>query len=298
MTTLLSLVLLPGCSENSFQNLPDEELPTAAAPEGTAAVEEDEADEADEDASEPVADAGPDEEYAPLDRVVLDSTASYDPEGLDIVAVKWAVVSVPAGSTAVLDDVTGLTPAFFADLAGDYVFTLTVQNEDGVWDSTPDEVVVTTTPLEGFYVELAWDAATDLDLHLLDGSTGIFGDGDCNYCNLTPSWGAAGQTDDPSLDWDAIDGFGPETITIDAPASGVYDVQVHFYGEGGAPSCNGPCALSTATINVYLDGVQAASFTQAMSDQGQVWDVAEIEWPSGRITEIGGLGSTPRTGCF
>ena len=249
------------------------------------------------DPDEPIADAGVDAEVRPLDVVELEGTASYDPAGLDITAVEWTMVSSPAGSTAELSDTTAPRPEFFADLAGEYIFELTVMNDAGVWDSTPDTVVITSLPAEGFYVELSWDARNDLDLHLMPEGHDIFGPLDVNFCNDNPSWGDPGPADDPSLDWDAIDGFGPETATIPEPRDGSYNVQVHYYGENGAPTCAGPCAESTATIRIYLGGVLAAEYSQLFTQQGQVWDAATIHWPSGQIDEIGGTYSTNRTGC-
>lgn len=247
---------------------------------------------------EPVADAGPDQTVEPLDTVALDGLASYDPQGLDLVDFQWSWVSKPAGSTAVILRNGTARPEFFADLAGDYVLDLAVQNEDGAWDSTPDQVVVTAEPLDYFYVQLSWNAGSDLDLHLMDAGYTIFENpGDCNFCNQTPAWGAAGAADNPSLDWDAINGYGPETITIDDPASSTYTVAVHYYGLGGADSC-AACPASTATVDIYLNGVVAASFTETLTDDNDLWTVATIDWPSGQITEVGAIGATPKTVCF
>ena len=248
-------------------------------------------------AGEPVADAGADAEVSPLEVVQLDRTDSYDPDGLEIVEMSWRLIGAPAGSTAGLDDEQAPRPTFFADLAGDYTFELTVMNEDGVWDSTPDTVVVTALPLDGFYVELSWDNTNDLDLHLLQAGAALFSFQDACYCNENPNWGDATRADDPSLDWDAIDGWGPETITIDEPWDGVYNVRVHYYGEGGNDRCQGACAPSVATVNIYLGGVLAASFDRLLDDQGQVWDVADIEWPNGDIHENDAVTTTNKTSC-
>jgi hypothetical protein len=248
-------------------------------------------------AGEPVADAGVDQEVSPLQEVTLDGRESYDPGGLEITEMAWQLVGQPAGSTAAINDGGAPRPTFFADLAGDYVFELTVQNEDGVWDSTPDTVVITALPLDGFYVELSWDNTNDLDLHLLQGGAALFGAQDACFCNDNPDWGDPGQLDNPSLDADAIDGWGPETITIDEPWSGVYNVQVHYYGEDGNPTCRGACAPSVATVNIYLGGVLAASFEQLLDEQGQVWNVADIQWPSGDIHENDAVSTTNLTDC-
>ena len=113
-------------------------------------------------------------------------------------------MSAPEGSRSELVDAETASPTLFVDLAGAYVFALTVQNAEGLWDATPDLVEVTALPADGFYVELSWHAGSDLDLHLMNGTTPMFGFGDCSYCNMAPSWGVASDPDDdPSLDWDA-----------------------------------------------------------------------------------------------
>ncbi len=233
-------------------------------------------------AGEPVADAGADQEVNPLDTVVLNGIASYDPGGLAITDYKWTIVSQPSGSTATLQDMGGAnTKSFFADLAGEYVIDLTVMNDAGIWDSTPDQIVINAIPGDGFYVQASWDTSTDQDLHILRSGAVIWDSpGDCSWCNMNPEWGAPGAADNPSLDWDTIPGFGPETTTIDSPASGSYRIQVHYYGQDGGTDCAGPCPATTVNVDVYIGGVLADSFTGTLNDAGAVWDVATIEWPS------------------
>jgi hypothetical protein len=286
MRSALFALFSLGCQEYGLQN--GNHAPPPA--EETSTVPADES-------GEPVADAGADQEAKPLDTITLDGTASYDPSGLDIVAMKWTLVSKPSGSTAELSDPAVPKPEVFVDLAGDYVFELTVKNEDGVWDSTPDKVKVNATPADGFYVELSWDAGNDLDLHLLHGSDTLFTQGDCNYCNKHPNWNDSVRTDDPSLDWDVIQGFGPETITIDDPSADTYQVGVHYYGENGLASCVGACAQATATVSIYISGSLAATYHHQFSDQGDLWQVARIEWPSAKITEVDSFTHTNLTTC-
>jgi hypothetical protein len=247
--------------------------------------------------TEPVADAGIDLSIQPLEELILDATGSYDPEGQQIVGVQWTLVDGPAGSRSEIVNARQPVATLFVDLAGVYVFELTVQDEEGLWDSTPDQLVATAFPLDGFYVELSWAASNDLDLHLLNGTSALFGPGDCSYCNMAPAWGAPGTDDDPSLDWDAIFGFGPETITIDEPGSGVFDIQVHYYGEDGLHRCRGACEPSPATVNIYLGGVLEATFERTLLAQGDLWDVATLTWPDRRIEKRNLLGHTDRTSC-
>jgi Glucodextranase, domain B/K319L-like, PKD domain len=90
----------------------------------------------------PVADAGPDQTSNLLvgDVVILDGSASSDPDG-DALTYSWALMAVPAGSTAELSDPTAVDPSFVADQPGTYTASLTVN--DGFTDSAIDEVSIT-----------------------------------------------------------------------------------------------------------------------------------------------------------
>lgn len=250
----------------------------------------------------PVADAGVDAVYPPLELVRLDGTASFDPGGYAPLAYAWTLLSVPLNSTATLDDPTAAQPTFRAELAGEYVAELSVTNTLGLVDPTPDIVVITTTPPEGFYVELSWQGQGDLDLHLLNSAASAIFDcpDDCNYDRPNPNWGGPGPDDDPSLDEDTIpgvSGLGPEIITIEAPADDVYTVLAHYYGRNGTASCAN-CPDADATVNVYLGGVLAATYDTTLFEDDDVWEVATIEIPSGLVTEIGVMSSTNRQVCF
>ena len=91
--------------------------------------------------SVPQAHAGDDQTVLRGAVVTLDGSASFDAE-FDILHYSWAMTSRPAGSLAVLSTTTEPTTTFTADLAGTYVVQLIVA--DGVLDSTPDTVILTT----------------------------------------------------------------------------------------------------------------------------------------------------------
>jgi len=88
----------------------------------------------------PLADPGLDETIVLGATVELDGANSGDVEGDDL-TFRWTLVSTPAESSAVLSDAGVVNPSFLADLAGDYVVQLIVN--DGLVDSAPATVTIT-----------------------------------------------------------------------------------------------------------------------------------------------------------
>lgn len=234
----------------------------------------------------------------PLDWVTLDGTQSYDPDGFYPLQYEWSVVSIPDGSTTQLDDVTSSGPQFWADLAGDYTFELVVTNTQQKI-SEPDLITITAEPAQSFYVQLSWDSISDLDLHLQNGVGVLYGiPNDCNWCNLNPEWGLPGPLDNPSLDYDTIDGYGPETTTIDEPYGDTYTVSVVYYGMDGFPFCTTwTCPPTLATVRLFVDGEEAYVWSRMMYEAKDVWVVAEIDWPSLAVNEVNLMSITLRNGC-
>lgn len=94
--------------------------------------------------SAPVANAGTKQTvvYGPTNTVTLDGTYSSDADNNQIF-YKWTMMQKPTGSTATLVGDTKARPTFIADVAGDYVVQLVVN--DGSVDSLPASVIVTAT---------------------------------------------------------------------------------------------------------------------------------------------------------
>ncbi|MBL7252020.1 PKD domain-containing protein [Alloalcanivorax marinus] len=88
----------------------------------------------------PVADAGPNQTVYTGNRVELDGSGSYDPEG-DALSYAWSTSSLPTGSAVTLVDATTVRPSLTPDQAGDYVIKLTVN--DGEKTSQEDTVRIT-----------------------------------------------------------------------------------------------------------------------------------------------------------
>ena len=90
----------------------------------------------------PVADAGADQDAVAGQEVILDGTASADPDG-DELTFAWAIASKPEASQATLTGETTPTPTLTPDLGGRYLVELVV--DDGTDASAPDTVAVEVT---------------------------------------------------------------------------------------------------------------------------------------------------------
>lgn len=95
--------------------------------------------------SEPVANAGTDQNVYTSALVTLNASESMDVNH-DPITYTWSVTSKPDGSSAGLSDTSIMNPTFSADIDGDYVFKLIVN--DGSLDSLEDSVTINSSTLE------------------------------------------------------------------------------------------------------------------------------------------------------
>jgi hypothetical protein len=251
----------------------------------------------------PTAVCGEDGSGFALDTVSFDGSASIDPYGRPL-TYTWALAR-PDGSSANFDDLTSATPSVMMDLVGDYVGTLTVTTVDGATDTCDQSF--SALSFENFRIEMWWDNADDMDLHLLEANDGSGNSGaprtqgDCYYANCDtskywvtpPDWGVPSvSTDDPGLDLDDIWGLGPENINIDDPAlspyDGWYEIFVHDY-----PWTARYYGANAVHVNIYLNGNIVRSYDFSMTGEDADYYVAKIHWPSGTIINCNGLGGCP-----
>jgi hypothetical protein len=216
---------------------------------------------------------------AQLDTVPLTSTSitgSGEDDG-QIVSYQWSLVSTPTGSaTTAPSPSTGTTTSLLPDIAGTYRVQLLVTDNDGMTGTCTTDVRALNT--EGLRVELFWDSAPDMDLHLLHPSATTWStDLDCHWRNCKQTsvpdglpWFTPATYDNPRLDLDDVTSYGPENINILQPAAGVYRVGVHSYN-GDSQSVN---------VRVYCGGSTTdpiAEFGPVALPAGHLWRVVDIE---------------------
>jgi hypothetical protein len=168
-------------------------------------------------------------------------------------------------------------------------YTIQVVATDSSGGTVSCDTVVTAVG-HGLRVEMSAGVA-DVDLHLHNQNmTPWFTDDDCYYDNRPgPLWDPAqprGQNDNPSLDFDPIDGVDVENTRIDQPVLGeVYTVAVHNFRNGGGDGqsaliqiwCGG-VTQPTATFNsMPLEGANGMG---ANCNDGTFWKVATVVFNS------------------
>lgn len=129
-------------------------------------------------------------------------------------------------------------------------------------------------------VTLTWDAATDLDVHVIEpDGTHVY------FSNQTGTTAA--------LDVDNTTEYGPENIFVEPgkAASGTYQVYIVYFG-GSVPT------NATVRITAFADTPEEVvrTFSRYISsaDSSVHIDVANINFPSGIITEASGTSSNMR----
>ncbi len=131
----------------------------------------------------PVADAGTAQSVVTATVVTLDGSKSKDANG-DALSYIWALAEKPAGSTASLTNANSQNPTFTADLAGNYVAQLIVN--DGKVDSVPSKITISAAKANAAPVANAGSnqSANTGAKVILDGSTSTDANGD----TLTFKW--------------------------------------------------------------------------------------------------------------
>ncbi|MFT7581111.1 MAG: hypothetical protein ACI9MR_002785, partial [Myxococcota bacterium] len=253
------------------------------------------------------------EEVIPQTVLNLRGDGSYASSG-NIAGYKWSVIA-PSGSVSVFSaSDTVANPTFEANVIGEYIFQLTVTDALGVRSCSQASKTVFVTSDEAIHIELLWSTpgdinqadegfdlfgtsvGSDIDLHFthpqavgldLDGTPGSDGWFDSFYDsywqNKEPNWGSSGSADNPGLDRDDTDGGGPENLNLSqpetTPSNRGYRVGVHYWDDWGY-------GVSFATLRIYIYNDLRYTRSNVQMTNRNMWEVAEIAWPSGIITPI------------
>jgi hypothetical protein len=162
----------------------------------------------------PTASAGSDQTVAVGAQATVDASGSTDPE-MDPLSYTWAFTSKPGSSTATLSSTTAEQPTFTADVAGDYILEVTV--DDGISTDT-DTVTVTGNASP--------TAATGSDRSVTTGNT----------VNLDASGSTDPESDPLTFSWAFVSKPGSSTATLSnagmaqasfqADVTGTYELEV------------------------------------------------------------------------
>jgi hypothetical protein len=249
--------------------------------------------------------------------------------GASVTTYEWDVLPPTGSVSQFVPGKTFATPVIEVNVAGEYVFQLTVWDSTGQESCEPATTVVMVTPDEAIHVELLWDTpgdpnqmdegpkvGTDLDLHFVHpyaGGQDLDADGvpdgyfddrfDCFWFNGQPDWGTVDPNvdDNPGLDRDDTDGAGPENMNLNVPestcavdsegnSSCTYKVGVHYWEDPHSSQYPNGFGVSNASVIVYIFGEEVWKKLDVPLNEKDMWEVCEITWPTQFIKPIFGSG--------
>lgn len=179
---------------------------------------------------------------------------------------------------------------------------LRVFSEEGHAHSTEAITVTVTFDRLDLRVLLRWDTtgSSDVDIHMFQrngsetppipvvgGSGGDWWSRDRHvyYSNKTPTDFGSATDQNPFLDIDNMEGYGPETIILQEAPNGEYHVWVHFYNQGSDPVTN-------ATVDVTVNQPGRAApltrrFEKQLTEDWEYWYVTTVSFPDGNFMDLG-----------
>jgi len=191
-----------------------------------------------------------------------------------VVSTEWSFFSKPNGTASVLNPVTGTRTQFTPDTVGEYIARFTATDNDG--EVSYCDIHINAKTRDHLNVTLTWDKGgmSDMDLHLLKPGAASSKWGtvdDCFWAVVNPDWGDVGVSEDnPRLDRDDTDGFGPEVIQIESPKDGRYTVGVDYFDDQNE-------GASIATIKIICNGEEHTYTSSSLSPKNK-WAVIDIVW--------------------
>lgn len=186
----------------------------------------------------PTANAGPDRPVAAGSTVRLNGSRSTDVDG-DLLAFSWSFVTRPEGSTAELSNPSGVMPVFTADVAGEYVLQLMVN--DGLAYSMPDTVRITTTANTAPEASAGVDQKANIGAPVqLNGMTSF----DAEGAELRYNWSLLSK---PRLSASVLSNSNSATPSLVPDKPGTYVAQL-IVNDGSLTSAADTVTIDTARI--------------------------------------------------
>ena len=176
----------------------------------------------------PVANAGPDRDAGPSRPIILDGTASHDPNNATV-TYNWRIVEQPPGSHPTLTNATSATPTFTGDIQGRYVLALTCS--DGSMTSVDQVVIIVATGNLPPVANAGADHTVTTGQQVMLNGTGS---SDPNGDLLTYSWCLKGRPEGSSATLSGANTARP-TFTPDIAGSYVFCLTV---SDGNAASAS------------------------------------------------------------
>jgi len=222
----------------------------------------------------PIADAGPDQiVWLGIPVVYLDGSGSDDANG-DLITYSWRVIPpLPTGSTATFQHMNDIHPDFTPDVAGNYLFGLTVTDNNGLRSIREDNVTITVkTGTVQPNVPPVADAGPDQNvvtgaLVTLDGS-GSYDPNPADDPFIHYSWSMISRPSGSSATLSVLNPEHP-TFTADVSGSYVFALVVSDPSTSSDPSTVTISADRLASISVTpLDCVTTLGFSVQYSALG------------------------------
>jgi hypothetical protein len=189
----------------------------------------------------PVANAGVAQNLTTGSTASLDGSGSTDADN-NLLTYRWTLTSKPAGSTANLSSLTAVNPTFIADISGDYLATLVVN--DGQVDSNPVSVTITAAN-----ANLAPVANAGTAQNVLVGATTTLNganSSDANGDAITYAWS---MTSKPSGSTAALANASTVNPTFAADIAGSYVMSL-VVSDGSLTSAASTVTITASTANI------------------------------------------------
>ena len=189
----------------------------------------------------PVANAGVAQNLTTGSTASLDGSGSTDADN-NLLTYRWTLTSKPTGSTANLSSSTEVNPTFIADISGDYLATLVVN--DGQVDSNPVSVTITASN-----ANLAPVANAGTAQNVLVGATTTLNgasSSDANGDAITYAWS---MTSKPSGSTAALANASTVNPTFAADIAGSYVLSL-VVSDGSLSSAASTVTITASTANI------------------------------------------------